>query len=143
MINLGWAPCIDCCNIDFVERITSSIVFMHLRMASQSPELPLQIVARFLKWNDGHAVFKRLYLLHVLLATDSVFCKFPHWHNNMSRGISNPEDAIDLILSFITGIRREVCEAYLRATMGGTNFWVHAAISSDNICLYPWQRLWF
>ena len=108
MINHAWAPCIDCCNSDFVERTTSSIGFMHLRMASQSPELPLQIVASFLKWNDGHAVFKRLYLLHVLLARDSVFCEFTRWYNSMSGEISDLEDVFDRIISFVTWIRSDV-----------------------------------
>ena len=77
-------------------------------MASQSPELPLQIVASFLKWNDGYAVFKRLYLLHVLLARDSVFSHFTHWYNNVSGEISDLEDVVDRIISFVIGIRSAV-----------------------------------
>ena len=74
-------------------------------MASQSPELPLQIAASFLKWNDGYAVFKGLYLLHVLLPKGSAFCKFTRWYNNASGEIFDLEDVIDHIISFVTGIR--------------------------------------
>ena len=108
MTNLGWETCIDCCNSDFVKRTTSSVVFTHLRAISQFPELPLQIVARFLGWNDGRAVFKRLYFFHVLLARDSVFCKFTHWYNNTSGEISDLEDVIDRTISVVIGVRRDV-----------------------------------
>ena len=77
-------------------------------MASQSPELPLQIVGSFLKWNDGYAVFSRLYVLHVLFTKGPVFCKFTHWYNRGSREISNLEDVIDRIISFVIGIRSDV-----------------------------------
>ena len=83
-------------------------MFTHLRTISQIPELPLQIVASFLEWNDGHAVFERLYLLLVLLARESVFCKFTHWYNNTSGEISDLEGVIDRIISFVIGIRRDV-----------------------------------
>ena len=76
-------------------------------MATQSPELPLQIVASFFKWKDGYAVFKRLYLLNILLANGSVFCQFTHWYNSASGEICDLEDVIDRIISFVTGVRRE------------------------------------
>ena len=74
---------------------------MHRRMASQSPELPLQIVASFLKWNDGYAVLKGLYLLYVLLFKGSAFCKFTRWYNNASGEIFDLEDVIDRTSLFV------------------------------------------
>ena len=69
--------------------------------------LPLRIIACFIKWKDGYAEFKRLYLMCVLLSGASVFTLFTQWHNPISGGISDMEDVIDRILLFVTGIDRD------------------------------------
>ena len=101
MINPGWAPCRDCENIEFVKTTTASIVFMHLRMASHLPEMPLQTIATFIQWNDSHAVFRRRYLLNVLLAKESEFRQFTYFYNNKKGNISSREDVLDRILCFV------------------------------------------
>ena len=101
MINPGWAPCLDCENVEFVKKTTASIVFMHLRKASHLPEMPLQFVATFLQWNDSHTEFKRHYLLNVLLARESVFRQFTLFYNKKRCNISAREDVIDRILCFV------------------------------------------
>ena len=101
MINPGWAPCLDCENTEFVKTTTASIAFMHLRMASHLPEMPLQTIACFLQWNDSQAVFIRRYLLNVLLAKESVFRQFTYFYNSKKGNISSREDVLDRILEFV------------------------------------------
>ena len=101
MINLGWAPCLDCENVEFVKKTTASIVFMHLRTASHLLEIPLQFVATFRQWNDSHTKFKRHYLLNVLLARDSVFRQFTFFYNKKRGNLSAREDVIDRIVCFV------------------------------------------
>ena len=62
----------------------------------------------FIKWKDSYAEFKRLYLMHALLAGCSVFRLFTQLHNRISGESSDLEDVIDLILLFITGINCDV-----------------------------------
>ena len=101
MINTEWAPCLDCQNNEFVERTTSSIAFRHLRKASHLSERPLHIVATFFHWNDSDAEFKRQYLLSVLMTKGSVFRQFTFFYNKKSGNISDREDVIDRIVSFV------------------------------------------
>ena len=101
MLNTEWAPCLDCQNNEFVERTTSSITFRHLRKTAHLSERPLHIVATFLHWNDSYAEFKRQYLLIVLMAKESVFRQFTFFYNKESGNISDREDVIDRIVSFV------------------------------------------
>ena len=101
MINTEWAPCLDCQNNEFVERTTSSIAFRHLRNASHLSETPLHLVSTFIHWNDSDAEFKRQYLLSVLMTKGSVFRQFTFFYNKKSGNISDREDVIDRIISFV------------------------------------------
>ena len=101
MINTEWAPCLDCQNNEFVERTTSSIAFRHLRNASHLSETPLHLVPTFIHWNDSDAEFKRQYLLSVLMTKGSVFRQFTFFYNKKSGNISDREDVIDRIISFV------------------------------------------
>ena len=101
MINTEWAPCLDCQNNEFVERTTSSIAFRHLRNASHLSETPLHLVYTFIHWNDSDAEFKRQYLLSVLMTKGSVFRQFTFFYNKKSCNISDREDVIDRIISFV------------------------------------------
>ena len=101
MINTEWAPCLDCPNTEFVERSTSSIAFRHLRKASYLSARALHIVATFIHWNDSDAEFKRQYLLSVLMTKGSVFRQFTFFYNKKSGNISDLEDVIDRIVSFV------------------------------------------
>ena len=101
MINTESAPCLDCQNIEFVERATFPIAFRHLRKASHLSERSLHIVATFLQWNDSDTEFKRQYLLNVLLAKELVFRQFTFFYNKESGNISESEDVIERIVSFV------------------------------------------
>ena len=101
MLNTVRAPCLDCQNNEFVERTMSSITFRHLRMTAHLPEILLHIVATFLQWNDSYAEFKRQYLLIVLMAKESVFRQFTFFYNKESGNISEREDVIERIVSFV------------------------------------------
>ena len=70
-------------------------------MTAHLPEIPLHIVATFLQWNDSYAEFKRQYLLIVLMAKESVFRQFTFFYNKKSGNISDREDVIDRIVSFV------------------------------------------
>ena len=101
MLNTVWAPCLDCQNNEFVERTMSSITFRHLRMTAHLPEIPLHTVATFLQWYDSCAEFKRQYLWIVLMANESVFRQFTLFYNKESGNISEREDVIERIVSFV------------------------------------------
>ena len=101
MINTEWAPCLDCQNNECVARTTSSIAFRHLRNASQFSETPLHLVSTFIHWIDGDAEFKIQYLLGVLMSNGSVFRQFTFFYNKKSGNISDREDVIDRIISFV------------------------------------------
>ena len=74
---------------------------MHLRTANHIPEMPLQLLASFLQWNNIYAEFKRRYLRNVLLARESVFCQVTYFSNKTCGNMSDLEDVTDRILSFV------------------------------------------
>ena len=74
---------------------------MHLRKAFHLLEMPLQLVDSFVMWNDSYSEFKRCYLLTVLLARESVFRQLTYYYNTTRGNMSDLEDVIDRILSFV------------------------------------------
>ena len=106
MINFSWEPCLECQNIEYIWKTTSSTVFIHFDKIFRIPQIPLQTTATFLQWNDSHKQFKRRYLYIMLLAPESAFRQLTLFFNEgmasiYTASIYYREGAIGRILSFV------------------------------------------
>ena len=72
-INPDDSPCLDCENEIFTQKMSRSIVLLHLIRSDRLPDSLVRTLISYVQWNDAKAVFRKRYLWEMLLSSGSIF----------------------------------------------------------------------
>ena len=107
--------CLGCSNMLFVIMQSDSMVARHFTRTFNVPQYIIRVIVEHVHWNDPAAEFRRQYFRNVLLTSGSDFRLSTYFYNGIPGNISQSEDVIDLVLSFVVGgghdrvVSRVVC----------------------------------